>query len=171
MFSSQAIAFVLGGGGLACLGAFLYTIETALRRCSHRVARLPAWLVVCLIVVPFFGFLWLFFVVVALDRSLASEYRARGIAREWRPPFALGVAMSVAMLAAVGLPFFSQAISPIFSFQLASGRIGYLSPTALWLTGLDWALTAASVGLAFWFCVRIHRLSRQIAVPLRPSRA
>jgi hypothetical protein len=86
MSTSTFIGLAIGGAALLCFGAFLYTIENALRLCSLRLGRIPPWLVVCLIVVPIFGFFWLFFVVLALNRSLAAEYRSRNLLREWRSP-------------------------------------------------------------------------------------
>jgi hypothetical protein len=74
---------------------YLLTLQKALARCSPAARTMdPAMVWLCLI--PLFHFIWNFFVVMALGRSLGNEFARRGIPRdEMLPGQSIGLAMSI----------------------------------------------------------------------------
>jgi type IV pilus assembly protein PilA len=77
---------------------FLLSLSTALGKCSKASRTMEPGLV-WLMLVPVFGVVWQFAVVIALARSLGNEFRARGISSlEAQPGRSIGIAMCVSAL-------------------------------------------------------------------------
>jgi hypothetical protein len=82
---------------------FLLTQQRALTKCSPANRTMTPGLV-WLQIIPFFGFIWQFFVVVALANSLGNEFAARRIPEEPKPGQSLGLAMCITRVCTV-IPF------------------------------------------------------------------
>lgn len=74
---------------------FLVTLQTALKRCGPESRTLaPGW--VWLALIPIFGYVWLFIVVVKISRSLKNEFATVGIAcSDANPGLLLGLWMCI----------------------------------------------------------------------------
>lgn len=76
---------------------FLYilSLSRALRKCSPPFRKIQSetlWL----LLIPFINFIWHFFVVLGLAKSLGNEFRARNISNvEREPGKSIGIAMCV----------------------------------------------------------------------------
>jgi hypothetical protein len=82
---------------------YLLTLHRTLAACAAENRRMEPGLV-WLQVIPVFGLVWQFFVVLAVSGSLDAEFRRRGIPSEPNPGQSLGLAMCV--LSACGIvPF------------------------------------------------------------------
>jgi hypothetical protein len=76
---------------------YFRTLSRALRKCSPESRTMQPGMV-WLVLIPLFGFIWNFIVVLALAKSLDNEFRARGITdAEPEPGKTIGLAMSVCM--------------------------------------------------------------------------
>ena len=73
---------------------FILTQQRALSKCAPMNQSMSPGLV-WLQIIPFFNFIWQFFVVSALANSLGREFRARGIQEEERPGQGVGLAMCI----------------------------------------------------------------------------
>ena len=82
---------------------FLLTQQRALSKCSPANRTMTPGLV-WLQIIPFFGFIWQFFVVLALANSLESEFAARRIPEEPKPGQSIGLAMCITRVCTV-IPF------------------------------------------------------------------
>lgn len=71
---------------------YLLSLQKCLNRCSSEVRTMSPGLV-WLMLIPFFGVVWHFFVVVNIARSVRGEFQKRGIVSEPLPGQALGLAM------------------------------------------------------------------------------
>jgi ribosomal protein L40E len=76
---------------------FFITQQKALTKCSPGNRTMSPGLV-WLQIIPVFGFVWQFFVVIALANSLSAEFRARGIYEEDNPGQGVGIAMCITRL-------------------------------------------------------------------------
>lgn len=82
---------------------FLITLQSALSKCAP-VNRTMTPGLVWLQIIPFFGFIWQFFVVTAVANSLDNEFRARRIPEEPKPGQNLGLAMCITRVCTL-IPF------------------------------------------------------------------
>jgi len=82
---------------------FLLTLQRALSKCSPANRTMSPGLV-WLQIIPFFGFIWQFFVVFAVANSLGNEFAARRIPEEPKPGQSLGLAMCITRVCTV-IPF------------------------------------------------------------------
>ncbi len=82
---------------------FLLAQQRALSKCSPANRTMTPGLV-WLQIVPFFGFIWQFFVVLALANSLENEFAARRIPEERKPGQSIGLAMCITRVCTV-IPF------------------------------------------------------------------
>ncbi len=98
-FVATALLGVLGG--LVIQVFYLLTLQRALKRCSAQ-NRTMAPELVWLQIVPFLSYVWMFFNVLAIGRSLDNEFRSRGVVRH-RPGRTLG--LTTAILCASGEVF------------------------------------------------------------------
>jgi hypothetical protein len=74
---------------------FLLPLQNALKKCAPG-ARTMEPAMVWLMLVPFFNFVWTFFVAMALGNSLGNELRRRGIpCPEQYPAQPIGLAMAI----------------------------------------------------------------------------
>lgn len=72
----------------------LFTLQTALSRCSAESRTLPPGLV-WLGLIPLFNLIWSFVLVISIAKSLGNEFRRRGIVESSSPGVAVGLAMSI----------------------------------------------------------------------------
>lgn len=80
---------------------YLLTLQNALAKC-HPAARTMEPGLVWLCLIPLFHFVWNFFVVIALGKSLGNEYARRGIPRpEMLPGQSVGMAMCICLCCAI----------------------------------------------------------------------
>ncbi|MCU0431968.1 MAG: hypothetical protein MUC87_00780 [Bacteroidia bacterium] len=83
-------------GAIAYGVFFLLSLHNALRQCAPATRKMEPGQV-WLILIPFFGIVWLFIVVSRMADSLAAEYERRRIPlRETRPGYGVGLAMAIA---------------------------------------------------------------------------
>jgi hypothetical protein len=82
---------------------FLITLQRALTKCSPANRTMTPGLV-WLQMIPFFGLIWQFFVVIAIANSLQNEFAARRIPAEPKPGQSLGLAMCITRVCTV-IPF------------------------------------------------------------------
>jgi hypothetical protein len=82
---------------------FLITLQRALTKCSPANRTMTPGLV-WLQIIPFFGLIWQFFVVIAIANSLQNEFAARRIPAESKPGQGLGLAMCITRVCTV-IPF------------------------------------------------------------------
>jgi hypothetical protein len=82
---------------------FLLTQQRALSKCSPANQTMSPGLV-WLQIIPFFGFIWQFFVVVAISNSLEKEFAVRRIPEEPKPGQGIGLAMCITRVCVV-IPF------------------------------------------------------------------
>jgi hypothetical protein len=89
---------------------YFMTLSRALGKCSPESRTMQPGMV-WLALIPFFGFIWNFFVVLALAKSLDNEFRTRGIT-DTEPELGktIGLAMSVCMACGV-IPLLGGLIS------------------------------------------------------------
>lgn len=85
---------VLAFGCFVALMAYVWTLQWVLRTCApqNRTMR-PA--LVWLQVMPFLGTIWQFFVIRAIEVSLATEYRSRSLPRYREPGENLGLTKAI----------------------------------------------------------------------------
>jgi hypothetical protein len=82
---------------------FLLTLQRALSKCAPANRTMSPGLV-WLQIIPFFGFIWQFFVVIAVANSLDNEFAARRIPEEPKPGQSIGLAMCITRVCTV-IPF------------------------------------------------------------------
>jgi hypothetical protein len=82
---------------------FLITLQRALTKCSPANRTMTPGLV-WLQIIPFFGLIWQFFVVIAIANSLQNEFAARRVPAEPKPGQSLGLAMCITRVCIV-IPF------------------------------------------------------------------
>ncbi|MGA9062060.1 MAG: hypothetical protein WB341_10390 [Terracidiphilus sp.] len=76
---------------------YLLTLSRALEKCSPTSRTMQPGMV-WLMLIPFFGLIWNFFIVLALSNSLGREFPARGVTQlDPEPGKSIGLAMSVCM--------------------------------------------------------------------------
>ena len=91
----RAVAGVLCLFVLVVAIFYLITLSTTLAKCSESTRTMDPGLV-WLLLIPIFNLIWHFFVVLALAKSLAAEFRARRIyPDELNPGQSGGIAMCV----------------------------------------------------------------------------
>jgi hypothetical protein len=74
---------------------FLLTVQRVLNKCAPAARTMEPGLV-WLFLVPFLGLIWSFFLVMGVAKSLANEFRNRGISTsDPLPGQSIGIAMSV----------------------------------------------------------------------------
>jgi hypothetical protein len=88
---------------------YILSLQKALGRCAPESRAMQPGLV-WLLVIPCFGIIWHFFVVLNMAKSLGAEFQKRGIAEEPQPGQMLGLIMCGAMCGGF-IPF----IGPLFS--------------------------------------------------------
>jgi hypothetical protein len=116
------LAFFLLAGIIAAVICFLLTAQKALERCSPQSRTTPpnhVWLTL----IPFFNFVYQFFLVGHLGRSLGNEFARRGIAgADAQPGRAIGLAACVlGVVAIVPIPV----LSPLLMIASVVFRIIY----------------------------------------------
>ena len=104
----RLFAGVMGLGVLlVCLviGVFyLLTLMRTLQKCAPQSRTMEPGMV-WLLLIPFFNWIWSFFVVTALSNSLANEFRVRGMVNAPREPGKqLGMWMSICWVCGI-VPF------------------------------------------------------------------
>ena len=75
---------------------YILTLQKALGRCAPESRAMQPGLI-WLLVIPCFGIIWHFFVVINMAKSLGAEFAKRGIAEEPQPGQMLGLIMCGAM--------------------------------------------------------------------------
>ena len=76
---------------------YLLTLSRALEKCSPASRTMQPGMV-WLMLIPFFGLIWNFFIVLALSNSLGREFPARGVTQlDPEPGKSIGLAMCVCM--------------------------------------------------------------------------
>jgi hypothetical protein len=76
---------------------YLLTLSRTLEKCSPASRTMQPGLV-WLMLIPFFGLIWNFFIVLALSNSLGREFPSRGVTQlDPEPGKSIGLAMSVCM--------------------------------------------------------------------------
>jgi len=73
---------------------YILTLQKALNRCapeSRAMEPAMTWL----LLVPCFGVIWHFFVVINMAKSLAAEFQKRGISEDPAPGKTLGLVMCI----------------------------------------------------------------------------
>jgi len=89
---------VIAGVGTLCLVPFIFyllTLQRSLDRCSPQSRTISPGKV-WLLFIPLFNLAWQFVVVTGIARSLANEYRLRGIPlKEPEPGKGIGLAMCI----------------------------------------------------------------------------
>ncbi|HEY2857888.1 MAG TPA: hypothetical protein VGJ21_05690 [Terracidiphilus sp.] len=74
---------------------YLVTLQNALRKCAPGARTMEPGLV-WLSLIPLFNLVWVFFVVLALGKSLGNEFRRRGIpCPDPYPGQSIGMAMAI----------------------------------------------------------------------------
>jgi hypothetical protein len=74
---------------------YLLTLQNALRKCDPSVRQMEPGMV-WLLLIPLFNFIWIFFVVTGIGKSLGAELRRRGISsQEPYPAQSIGMAMAI----------------------------------------------------------------------------
>ncbi len=76
---------------------YLLTLQKALTRCSPECRAMSPGLV-WLWLLPLFNFVWQFFVVLNIAKSLGAEFRKRGMAEDPNPGQTLGLIMCIGNL-------------------------------------------------------------------------
>lgn len=88
------IAFIAFAIMLLPMIFYLLTLQKALNRCSpENRAMAPA--MVWLNIIPFFGIVWHFFVVINMAKSLGAEFQQRQIEEEPEPGKKIGMIMCI----------------------------------------------------------------------------
>jgi len=82
---------------------YLLTLQRALAACAVENRRMQPGLV-WLQLVPLFGMVWQFFVVLAVSGSLHAEFQRRGIVEEPNPGQSIGLAMCILSVCGI-IPF------------------------------------------------------------------
>jgi hypothetical protein len=82
---------------------FLLTLQKAFNRCSPESRAMQPGMV-WLMLIPLFNLVWQFFVVLNLTKSLAAEFRKRGIAVEPEPGKTMGLVMCILFCCGI-IPF------------------------------------------------------------------
>ena len=102
---------------LALLPAILFLLELyrALERCApanRAMSPVSVWL----LVVPVLNLVWIFFVVLNLAKSLAAEFRARGMVAEPEPGKTLGLTMAILAVCGIlpGLGELASVVALVF---------------------------------------------------------
>jgi uncharacterized membrane protein len=73
---------------------YILTLQKALNKCApENRAMEPA--VTWLLIIPCFGLIWHFFVVMNMSKSLAAEFQKRGVTAEPEPGKMLGLIMCI----------------------------------------------------------------------------
>ncbi|MGA2908483.1 MAG: hypothetical protein ABSE36_12330 [Terracidiphilus sp.] len=76
---------------------YLLTLSRALEKCSPASRTMQPGMV-WLMLIPFFGLIWNFFIVLALSNSLGREFPARGVTQlDPEPGKSIGLPMCVCM--------------------------------------------------------------------------
>jgi hypothetical protein len=89
--------------GLVISIMFLLTLSTALSRCSPENRKMEPGMV-WLTLIPCFGFIWMFFVVINVSQSLKQEFHARRRGEEG--DYGQGVGLAYLILSIAGaIPF------------------------------------------------------------------
>jgi hypothetical protein len=74
---------------------YLLTLQNALSKCDPSVRQMEPGMV-WLLLIPLFNFIWIFFVVMGIGKSLGAELRRRGISsQEPYPAQSVGMAMAI----------------------------------------------------------------------------
>ncbi len=73
---------------------YLLTLQKALNRCSPECRAMNPGMV-WLMLIPLFHIVWQFFVVLNMAKSLAAEFKKRGIAEDPNPGQTLGLVMCI----------------------------------------------------------------------------
>jgi len=105
-FNNTAMAHGLGAAILMFIGLivtveivvgifYILSLQKALNRCSpENRAMEPA--MTWLLLIPCFNFIWHFFIVFNMAKSLGAEFQKRGIAEEAEPGKTIGLVASIA---------------------------------------------------------------------------
>jgi hypothetical protein len=159
------------GLGVLVVGVFfVLTLQRVLCRCAqHNRAMTPA--LVWLDLVPLFGLVWNFVVVVKVAKSLGSELRSRGDATSSGPVLILGLAFAFTGAASIGsvVGYYGG-----FSLILGSGLAGgnppegsFYSILALAAIALPLLVLASLLWVVYWLliCGYSRRLNRPNSSP------
>jgi len=102
-FSSADTAVIIGivigaivGLGIAVVIGVFYclTLQNALKAVSpvnRKMEPGQVWL----LLIPFFGLIWHFFVVSRVSESIGDEYKSRGVPEDPKPAYGLGLAFCI----------------------------------------------------------------------------
>ena len=81
--------------GIIVMVLYILSLSKALQKCSPTSRTMQPGLV-WLLIIPFFGLIWNFFVVLALAKSLGAEFHMRNIqGQEIEPGKTIGMAMAI----------------------------------------------------------------------------
>jgi hypothetical protein len=83
---------------------YCLTLQKALSRCSPQNRTLSPGLV-WLLLIPIFGLIWHFFIVINMAKSLHAEFVSRNILEEQSPGQGIGLAVCILHVVAVVLGF------------------------------------------------------------------
>ena len=96
-----AFIFVFALAGLAVGIFYILTLQRALNRCSPASRTMSPGLT-WLLLIPLFGLIWQFFIVLAISKSVRNEFNARGVLNEEpEPGKAIGLAMAICTCASI----------------------------------------------------------------------
>jgi hypothetical protein len=73
---------------------YLLMLQTALNRCAPESRAMNPGMV-WLMLIPLFGLVWQFFIVINVAKSLSAEFQKRGLAEEPQPGKTIGLALCI----------------------------------------------------------------------------
>lgn len=91
---------------------YLLTLQKALNRCSPENRAMAPGLV-WVMLIPVFGFIWHFIMVLNVAKSLGAEFQKRGITEDPKPGQQLGIVMCVLSCCSI-IPLLNMLSSPAF---------------------------------------------------------
>ena len=148
-------------GPLVALIFYLLTLQHALERCAPENQAMAPGLV-WLGIIPFFGFVWQFFLAIALGKSLGNELRTRAMRTPARPGQSLGIATAAVSCAATIFYVLALVASATGITQgpsmFDSNRLATASG---WLCA---ALSLAAIVLGVIYWVQIHGFSSRLTI-------
>jgi hypothetical protein len=148
-------------GPLVALVFYLLALQHALSRCAPQNRTMAPGLV-WLGIIPFFGFIWQFFLAVALGKSLGTELRIRNMPAPARPGQSLGIATGAVSCAATVFYVLAMVAS---ATGLSQGPSMFdsnpLATASGWLCA---ALSLAAIVLGIVYWVQIHGFSSRLVI-------
>jgi predicted membrane channel-forming protein YqfA (hemolysin III family) len=89
---------------------YILSLQKALNRCAPENRAMDPGLI-WLLLIPCFNFIWHFFVVINMAKSLGAEFQKRGITEEREPGKTIGLVASVLWVCSL-IPFLNYLCHP-----------------------------------------------------------